>query len=477
MRRLVPLVLVAPLVGLGMTAHPAAASPLWDPTAGRAVFTGPTSPHGTSPLINPAALQLAAEGVHVYGGGSITFDQYGIDRRFVDPETAAQSPGPSVSATTFAHGESLAFYYVTRNFSVAALLDLPPEEKFIADEEALAYHTLGGRHGQHIYAGSVSYRVTSRIVLGVGLRLVTTQLELAFDRDTALDGGRGDTGIGADCGGSPCGVENPAAAERYTLDLDTGSTFSRANSGLNAGMLIGLADDWWLAIAYDSPYGLALGLEGDVTVRSPTRLGGATHHGEATVHLYLPQTVTAGLRGRVLPRWDLVIGGRYSNLSRFDQYDLRTFGGDLAAAGVPEWLPRPRGFHDVYAGNAGLEQVDIGGRFVVGGRIGVESASVTARRTSPMQPYGLALTADVGGQVRILPQLVLQLGYGLAWSPEVDSGDSAYDPIDRLDCVESGYDYSTGVCAAVRAGYAGPTGAGTYRHLGHAARLGVRFDY
>src|SRR6185295_19929879 len=78
MRRLVPLILVAPMIGLGATAQPAAGSPLWDPTAGRAVFTGPTSPHGTSPLINPAALQLAAEGIHAYAGLPLTLDQYGI---------------------------------------------------------------------------------------------------------------------------------------------------------------------------------------------------------------------------------------------------------------------------------------------------------------------------------------------------------------------------------------------------------------
>ena len=123
-----------------------------------------------------------------------------------------------------------------------------------------------------------------------------------------------------------------------------------------------------------------------------------------------------------------------------------------------------------------LEQVDSGQRFVFGGRLGVESAAVTAERISPMQVSGLVVTADAGVQVRLLPQLLLQLGYGIGYYPEVDSNPSDYDPLAMVTCIDSGFDYDTAACAAVRDGYAIPTASGRYTRFSHAARLGIRYD-
>jgi hypothetical protein len=46
-----------------------------------------------------------------------------------------------------------------------------------------------------------------------------------------------------------------------------------------------------------------------------------------------------------------------------------------------------------------------------------------------------------------------------------------------IACDASQHDYDDPACATVRAGYALPTAAGDYRRLGHAARLGLRYDF
>ena len=51
---------------------------------------------------------------------------------------------------------------------------------------------------------------------------------------------------------------------------------------------------------------------------------------------------------------------------------------------------------------------------------------------------------------------------------------SAFDPRDRLACYDSGFDYATSACQAVRLGYAIPTAAGDYGRVEHAVRFAIR---
>ncbi|MBV8761616.1 MAG: hypothetical protein JO257_30250, partial [Deltaproteobacteria bacterium] len=78
---------------------------------------------------------------------------------------------------------------------------------------------------------------------------------------------------------------------------------------------------------------------------------------------------------------------------------------------------------------------------------------------------------------RLAPELALQATYGLQYFPSVHVTNSAFDPRDRLLCQTSGYDYSTGECAAVRNGYAIATAAGDYDRMQHAIRLALRYEY
>src|SRR5262245_13913099 len=64
----------------------ALASPLTDPTQGRAVFTGAATSSATSIEINPAALGLGIPEYdnEVYVAGTATLDHFSIDRRTLD---------------------------------------------------------------------------------------------------------------------------------------------------------------------------------------------------------------------------------------------------------------------------------------------------------------------------------------------------------------------------------------------------------
>jgi hypothetical protein len=478
--------LVGVLVAAGRTA---AASPLSDPTVGRAVFTGPVSPHPTSLELNPAALAIGLPGLHFYLSGSGVLDQVSIDRRLTLPD-GTLTDGPSVSPQMMTWGSSFAAWVVKPTgfiSSVGAAIVTTPADTYPASEDALRYHTLGGSYRELTVTIGGSIRLGSRVHIGAMFGLVPWQsLDLRYARDTALDDGR--AGLDANCNGEPCGLENPAAAETYRIENAGGfEIFSADRIILSIGGMVQVARDWWVGASYRSPQGLgsALTLSGnlDVTRASidpilsdPTAPDGIREpEGDVDVRVDLPQTFHLGVRGRVHAALDLVGGLRFDNLSRMREYDVRPLDRDFV--GIPEWQPRPRGLDNVYSVNVGVEQVDSGQRLVFGGRLGVESAAVSAERISPMQVSGLVITADAGAQLRLLPQLVLQLGYGFGYYPEVDSNPSDYDPLAMVTCIENGFDYDSEACATVRDGYAIPTAAGRYRRFSHSTRLGIRYDF
>src|SRR5579871_845310 len=90
-------------VSCALAAHAvnAYAQPRTDPTAGRAVFTGATSPNATSIELNPAALDLG-KADEVYVAATSVIDQLDIHTRTIDLMTGTLSPGPDVSTATLA---------------------------------------------------------------------------------------------------------------------------------------------------------------------------------------------------------------------------------------------------------------------------------------------------------------------------------------------------------------------------------------
>jgi long-subunit fatty acid transport protein len=454
----------------------ATASPRNDPTTGRAVFTGATVPGATSIDLNPAAIGLGATDEVLFAAMTV-IDQYAIDRSHQDPSTGALSPGERVRDLELAPGGLIAgILHVKDRVTLGGELRSAPADVFLANQEALRYHTLGGN--QRTWAGTIgtSVHVTNDILFGLSLAAETTYLRLHYARDTALANGHGPNGVDSDCGGTPCGVENPVATERYDVQVNT-PIISVANLTANLGIAIQLAKDVWLGVAYHTPPGLAVQTElvGTMDVRRAPRDGGDLLHGGATVELSQPASADAELRARLAYELDLHIGMRWIDLSRLAAFDVRGYGSTFPGAKIPEWTEIPRGYHDPLAIWAGVEQVDAGEALRLGGRLGFETSTVATNLTSPMGIGPTSVTADVGAQLRVYSIVVLQASYGLQYFPTVNVTNSGFDPRDQIACIDSGFDYATSACQAVRLGYAIPTAAGSYGRLEHALRVSLRF--
>ena len=457
----------------------AAGSPLDDPTAGRAVFTGAATPHATSILLDPAALALGPTGVYFYVGGTLVLDQVAIDRKQIDLGTGGLRDGERIRAVGVGPGGTFGAWklFPGRTLAVGVLVVSPAATPpFPEGEPGLAYHSLGGVHRTTELATlAAAYRVIRRFYVGGAVSLTRTRVRMSFLRDTALEAGRDAMrGVASDCGGAPCGVENPQAAERYDIDAFPTSLVAAENLTVRVSGVIEIYPQWWLGGTYRFA-STGMSLEGSATVTGAPRDGSVVRRGDALVLFDLPATIDAELRGRISEGFDLHVGGRYEDLSVFRSYDVRLLG---FPAEIPSWIERPRGFQDTVRMWAGIEQVDVGvdKPFLWGARIGFASPEVRTGRLSPTTNQRWSLTGDLGAQLRI-GGVVAQLGYGIDFRPTVDVDDSEYNPIDRLDCIDSGFDYSTTACQRVRDGYAIPTAAGSYRRITHALRLGLRYDF
>jgi long-subunit fatty acid transport protein len=475
--------------GLGAAARPASASPLEDLSEGSAVFTGPTSAHPTALFINPAALGLSGQGWHVQTGSSLRIDQLRIDRYTIDPRTSAASDGPDASVVTPSAGGMLAWWSkFGDNAHFGVMLHTPFAERFPRGETALGYHSLGGYSYQTMLTAGGCYRPgNDRLLFGLTISISYSQMRYEFLRDTALDAGSDpDRGVPSDCGDGPCGVENPAAAQRYTFATNTGRDLLGARTALdvdNIGASFGLAfeippfNGWWSSLSYVGPAGVIeqVETEGSVAVARAPRDGGGTRRGNARITFRTPQSVWLGLRGPLLADWDLITHLRWQDMSRHNELDLRMSGGDLDPAEVPEWLPRYRGLRDTIQATVGLEQ-DPAADLRLGGRLRFESGATSPFKASALAFESASLALGAGVEWRLGQHTVLHGGYDLTAFLPVDTRGSKFDPRGGIECVDSGYDYSNPACEAVRDGRATPSAAGDYARLRHVGSINLRWD-
>ena len=440
---------------------------------GRAVFTGAAAANATSISLNPAALGESRTELYIALAGLL--DQLGIDRRSIDLSTGGLVDAGHVSDHPAGVGGQVGFVWHPGDFTLGVELRLPPPELF-PDDPALRYHSLGTRQRNYIVTAGTSLKIADEFYLGFGVSHDVTKLHLRYARDTALD-----VGLGADCGGAACGLENPQAAELYDVDVRS-QWISADNFRLNIGFLIHPVDGVWFGIAYHNTPGAGIQtkLTGTMDVTRAPRDGGATLRGGSTVYVSYPATVDVDLRARIYRDLDLCIGGRWEDLSRMQAYDVRGYGDAFRGQSVPEWLLRPRGFHDAFAAWGGVEQTETvrtPGTFRFGGRIGFETSALRADRTAPGTVSPASLTLDAGVQYRARANAHFRVSYGAQVFPRVTVDRSDYDPRFATDCAASGFDYSTRACEAVRNGYAIPTAAGDYTRIQHALRLAFAYEF
>ncbi|HTJ41970.1 MAG TPA: hypothetical protein VL463_07720 [Kofleriaceae bacterium] len=449
-------------------AAPAAAAPGDDPATGREVFTGAVSSDATSLVGNPAALDLGREGLHLWVGGLAAIDQYAITLQ-QESASGAFTDGPAVKDVVTTTGWQAAVYEVKSDFAAGAIINIPPPDEFIADRDALRYHTLGGRVLEKTYAAvGGSIRIAEGLFVGGSASYTGTVIDLAFARDTALENGRSDA--------NATGLENPSADEIVRIHAD------KEDRGFNR-IAFTLGFSWQITpkIAVGAFYREPQGFNGDITTsgtvdvtRAP-RAGGDATGGLSVVSFVPAQTLELGARAELVTGLHAIGGLRWEATSRTQQLDVRMFGAGLT--GFPEWYPRPRGFRDTWSGWAGVEQVDDGQRLVVGARLGLSSGAVAQQRISPMQVEGWNASGALGAQIRLANEVSLVANYDVRWYIPQDVAPSAYDPIERLDCIDSNYDLSSDACQAVRDGYGIDTAAGSYARWQHVLRVGVRIDW
>jgi long-subunit fatty acid transport protein len=442
------------------------ASPRSDPTTGRSVFTGATVPSPTSITLSPAAIGLDTLGTKLYFALTSTLSQIAIDRRTIDLDSGALGQGPRIRDVRLAPGGDLGvLWHPNESLTLGFGGRIPPPELQIEDRASLGYSTLGG--GQRTYDATfaVSLRVTGAFYFGASVTHENTFLHLRYLRDSALEAGERS-------------AEDFNAAEQYDVTART-PILATSNLKVNIGTVFRVAPDVWIGLAYHTPPGLDVQttLNGDMDVTRSPRDGGTLVRGGSTVYVSYPASVDAEVRARLPEELDLHVGGRWEDLSRMQAYDVRGYGSVFTFNGIPEQMLRARGLHDAFAVWAGVEQVDIDERkpLRLGARIGFETSSVDDDHLSPLTVAPAMLTLDLGAQVR-LGAWVVQLGYGIGYAPTTSVTDSAFDPRDRLACIDSGYDYTTDACRATRNGYALPTAAGDYARLRHIVVLGLRWD-
>jgi hypothetical protein len=461
---------------------PAFGSPYSDSTAGRPVFTGAATPSTTSLDVNPAAFGLGKY-TEYYFATTALVDRYHIDRASLDIDTGSLGDGPSGATDwTMSPGGTLGgVWHTDTRFTLAAELHTPPGERFV-ESNALRYATAGGYHRRIAFlSAGGSVKITAKVYIGVSLALQKEYLKLRYSRDTALEAGRDPArGIASDCGGAPCGVENRLAEERYEIDVSSGGGLSTEIVVPTLSGLVQIAKDVWVGLAWHMPPGLSVQneLTGSAFITRAPRDGGGDVRSDASVFVQNPTSFDAEVRARLPGLLELHVGARLEDLQRLQAYDVRPYGVDIRPNGIPEWQPRPRGFNWTYAMWGGVEQVDrgLGSPILFGARIGFETKATDDDRTSALTVAPLSATVDLGMQLRLSNALSVQLGYGLQYFPTVSVDDSAFDPRDRLRCMDSGFDYTTDACRSVRLGYAIPTAAGDYSRIEQAFRIAVRYE-
>jgi hypothetical protein len=425
----------------------------------------------TSIDLDPAAIGQGTNS-YAYAAAVAVLDQYGIKL----------APGDALRDNELSAGGMVAgVFHVGDRATLAAEFRSAPPETFVANRDALAYHTLGGGQRSYRFGVGASIRILNELYFGLSLSIFdATYLHLHYARDSALDAGHGPNGIDSDCDGSPCGIGNPAAQEHYDVNVNT-SLFSTSNLVLNLGVLVELSHDVWLGVAYHAPPGLQVQSElgGTMDVLRAPRDGATLMHGAASVFLSQPASADAELRARLPAKLDLHVGARWEDLSRLAGYDVRGYGSTFAAAGIPEWQLRARGLHDPFSLWAGVEQVEVErdkDRVLFGARIGIETSSLRDSETTPLSIAPFSYTADVGAQLRLFDRFRIQATYGIQYFPKVTVTDSAFDPNARIDCIASNYDYASASCTAVRNGYGIASADGTYDRIEHAARIALIID-
>jgi long-subunit fatty acid transport protein len=486
---------VAPLLFLLVLAGARVeAAPLDEPFVGGLSFSGPTS--GTLAAIywNPAALGLV-RGTQVMFAGSMRAASTTVTRAPIDPLTGL--PG------TFAPGSATAsdlmqpvqwpmgpgsFMGISSDlggdrFTIGFATYMPNLQQTRyplspTGTEPTRYQALEIDLRNLALVPALSIRFAGDFRLGIAPGFLFSTGHLAFAQDTALDGGH--AGLLSDCGGQPCGAENPAAAARYNIDSGNGLGDAKFSLTLGGGIYY-RRQSLEIGLAYSSrPLGgevSGVEVSGErTTVTQPPRVGLGpvtcrdvlmpANPGDASLRCVfgdlsyrLPDVWIGGVTWKLRPGLELTAMARWIWMHLHDRIDVRLTGPTLQAAGIPEHIVLYRGFRDVW---------DLRGRIAywwrerirVGAQLRLETSAVDPSAVNAAAVDGLKVQPMALAEARLTRHLWLGAGYGITFMPQVQVTTSVFKPAEATSCADAMGDL--GKCQARLSGQARPSAAGTY---------------
>lgn len=453
-----------------VVAGPARAQSFASPLVGGFAFSGPASPHPSSIYYNPAAIGLI-DGTSFHLSFHGAHDAIGIDRAPIDPATGAVAAPGTPGARTFPAVREKNFLPAgffglttdlgTDNVTVGVAVYTPYYDRrtpgkpqpLPGQDGPTRYHLLEMTQ-YHLYiTPAVSFRLFKELYVGVGLDVVWSDLaDLAFDRDTALEGRL--------CDVARDGVESDACAERVRVH---GSTWSVS---VPVGILIRPFRQLDVGVTYRSGlFGTTranVPFVGGGTLTTPGDTVGQSVFARTTMHV--PHTLMLGLQLDLTPRLDLGVSGRWMHWGSDELVEVRLSSATPSERDVPERIALYRGYRDTFALRAQL-----GWRPVPPLRLGfgaiLQPPPVPARATSPAVVDGWQLWGLLLAEAQVSRWMSVSGGYGLRVMVPRDPQASYFDPLYQVDCVASRYDIPT--CRPANRGRGVGTAAGEYTSYGH----------
>lgn len=482
---------------------PVHASPLDEPHTGGVGFSGPTTGDLAAVYWNPAAIALI-QGHQLVLGMHLARGEMTVRRTAIDPATGLPQAG-GVDAGPRVLGESstqplrwppgpgyfagLAVDLAGR-FNLAVALHNPFQQRVRFPTSGAGpdarFHARFIEH-QHVALTPVlAVRLGRHLRVGVTPGFLFSNGRYDFDHDTAL--ARGSGGLSSDCGGAPCGAENPAAAARYEL---RGAGILADPPALTLGGGVHYQGEGFaVGASYSSrPIGnpgggVVVDLQGSLVSRAASdprsepvcATGSARPCVAGRLHYHLPDTYILGASWDARPQTTLLLTARLQRFSAHQGLRVRLVGPVLREGpeagrpalgrdGLDERFTIYRGWRDELDLRALLaHQLPRGYR--LGGGVRVTTGAVPRAALNPAAIDGPAVEPQLGASAR-WGSFGLALGYALTFMPARTVSASAFDPAAAVACVDAGRDLSLPACEALLAGAARPSAAGRYGHVRH----------
>ncbi len=447
-------------------------------------IAGPADAHPAAIFYNPAALG-PLRGVHLWfdAGGRIQLGE--IRRDEGEGAGAGQSTAITSPAIDGFVGATWDLFTdrVTLGIGVVSPFN---ELTQYPSRSATRYQAIWQRGATLEEIVAVGVRLSSRLYIGTSANFAESWIDYRYARDLAPAGG----GAGIDqpsglCGGSACGLENPAATQDVRLrGFGWGIGFS-------VGVLARPVDRIWLALSYVShvfdPFrgvDLPLGSDTGASVsRAPGSADpgcGAACTGRSLVSALVPDIITFAIRVEATPRLEVEGTTRWVHYGARNALDVYMQGGTLdriakadPAAAVPAQVRFDRGWHDAYSLGASL-RVKLSDTLRVSPSVIYESSAVETEKVSAANLEAEKLDLAFTLEWRPRPHLIVgaHLG-GTAYF--LGHAGEAFDPRAEASCVDA--KFALPACQKRIDGDALPSAAGRYTmgtlHAGFA--LGMEY--